>query len=138
MSKEFEEEVFAPYSELHFAGDGSFVGVSLQDIESHAPDEGQVLGSMVFTGSGIIFMEDDIESSMKMIFDAPMCPHRFHHDFRRHRPGQHGIMDEGGDLAIAGAPFALDPPEHGQPGKARGVTGWGDDAGHAVTIPIRV
>ena len=132
MSKEFEEEVFAPNGELHFAGDGSFVGVCLQDIESHAPDEGQVLRSMIFAGSCIIFMEDDIESSMKMVFDAPMCADRFHHDFGRHWFGQDGIVDEDRDFAVAGAPFALDPPEHGEPGKARGAVGRLDDAGPAA------
>ena len=40
MSKEFEEEFFSPRCEVHFACNGLVVGMSSQDIEGDASQDG--------------------------------------------------------------------------------------------------
>ena len=39
ISKEFEQELFAPSSKFHFSGRGSFIGVSTEHIQRHPTDE---------------------------------------------------------------------------------------------------
>jgi len=54
MSKEFEEKLFfhaasmqLPCSELHFASYASFIGVSTQDIERYAAQNGKILPPVI-------------------------------------------------------------------------------------------
>ena len=75
MSKEFEEELFLPCGEFHFARDRAFVRVGSQDVEGHASEDGKVLRRVVFTGSGVVFVEDDVERPVKIVLDAPIGSH---------------------------------------------------------------
>ena len=72
MSKELEEEVFAPRSELHFSGEGSSVGMGSQYVEGDASNDGKVLWSIILAGSRIVLVEDNVERPMEVIFDPPM------------------------------------------------------------------
>src|SRR5208282_4365280 len=58
MSKEFEEELFAPSGEFHFSCDGAFVWVGVQDVDSHSSDDGEVLWRVVLARSRVILVED--------------------------------------------------------------------------------
>ncbi len=71
MSKEFVEEFFAPSGELHFAGGRSRVWVDAQDVEGLAPDDGDILWSIILARSRVVFVEDDIERPVQMVFDTP-------------------------------------------------------------------
>jgi hypothetical protein len=44
MSKELEEEVFAPHGGAHFSADGFGRGVQAQDVLGQSSDDGEVLG----------------------------------------------------------------------------------------------
>src|SRR6266436_5013498 len=44
MSKELEEEVFAPHGGAHFSADGFARGVQAQDVLGQSSDDGEVLG----------------------------------------------------------------------------------------------
>src|SRR5579859_3204823 len=99
MSKEFEEEFFFPRCEFHFASNGSLVWMRFQDIEAHSSYEGQILWRVIFSGSGIVFVENYVQRPMAVIFDTPMCPYCFHQFLGRHSLGQDHII--GGDLRIS-------------------------------------
>jgi len=51
MSKEFEEELLLPCSELHFSADGSIIGVSPQDVERYAAQDGKIFRPVILAGS---------------------------------------------------------------------------------------
>lgn len=122
MSKEAEEESFAPSSHVHFASDGSFIWVSAKDIEGDASEDGKVLGGIVFTRSGLIFVEADVELPMEVIFDAPMGTGDFKQPFWGQQRGQGDIAGGGFDL-VATAALGLDASDRRQPGKGRGISG---------------
>ena len=72
MSKEVIEEVFAPCGELHLAGERPLVRVGVQDVEAHSPHDGEVLRRVVFARSRGVFVEDDVERPVRVVFHAPM------------------------------------------------------------------
>jgi len=92
VSKEFIEEFFAPCSELHFAGEGPIVGVSAQNIGRHSPDSGEILRSIVLAGSCVVFVEDDVEGPVQMIFHAPVRAIDFQHALGRKLLGEGDIV----------------------------------------------
>jgi hypothetical protein len=61
MSKELKEEALIPGSELHFAPDGSIIGVRSQDVEGDAAKDSKVLRAVILSGSRVIFVEDYVE-----------------------------------------------------------------------------
>ena len=72
MSKEFEEEFFAPICTPHFACERLVERVCIQDVVCEASDDGEIFRGVVFAGSGIVFVENHIERPMELVFDAPM------------------------------------------------------------------
>src|SRR6266852_5388187 len=72
MSKEFEEEFLLPCSEFHLAPDGSIIGVSPQDVECDAAHDSKVFRPVILARSSVIFVEDDVEAPVQLIFYAPM------------------------------------------------------------------
>ena len=72
MSKEVEEELLFPSSEVHFSPDRSFIGVCPQDVDRDSAYDGKILWPVIFAGPGIIFVEDYVEWPMELIFDAPV------------------------------------------------------------------
>src|SRR3984893_17892453 len=83
ISKEVEEKLFFPRSELHFASCGSFIGGSAQDVERHAAQDSKILRRVILTGSSIVLVEDDVERPVQLIFYAPMRPRHFEHALGR-------------------------------------------------------
>src|SRR5229473_4714369 len=79
MSKEFEEELLLPCSELHFAPDGSIIGVSAQDVERDTAHDTKVCRRVVLARSSVIFVEDDVEGPVQLIFHTPMPARHFEH-----------------------------------------------------------
>ena len=61
MSKELKEEALVPCSKLHFAGNGSIIGVGSQDVEGDAAQDGKVLRPVVLSGPRVILVEDYVE-----------------------------------------------------------------------------
>ena len=61
MSKELEEEALIPRGELHFAPDGSIIGMSSQDVEGDAAQDGKVLRTVILSGAGVVFVKDHVE-----------------------------------------------------------------------------
>ena len=91
MSKEFEEELSLPSCEFHFAPDGPIEGVGAQDIECDATNHGEILWREVLAGSGVVFVEDDVELPMEIILDAPMSARDFEHAVRWEALGERDI-----------------------------------------------
>src|SRR3990172_6907504 len=133
MSKELEEELFAPSSELHFSGGGAFIRMRIKDIQRHPADERQVLRRMVLAASGVVFMEHHIEWPMQVVFHTPMLPNDFQNPARRHALGQGNVVDRGLALAASLLPLALDAREQDKTRKAlAGVLGCGNGGGAAA------
>jgi hypothetical protein len=62
MSKEFEKEFFLPSCEFHFAADGSFIGVSAQDVERDAAQDGKILWPVILACSGVVLVESHVDA----------------------------------------------------------------------------
>ena len=77
ISKEFEEEFLLPSCELHFATDGSIIGVGAQDVDGDAADDGKILWPIILAGAGVVFAEDNVEPPVQLIFHAPMPARHF-------------------------------------------------------------
>src|SRR5262249_20897007 len=92
MSKEVEEELLFPSSEVHFSPERSIIGVRPQDVDRDSADDGKILWPVIFTGSGIIFVEDYVEWPMELIFDAPVRAGDLEHALGRQRFGQDHVM----------------------------------------------
>ncbi|MER9585858.1 hypothetical protein NKJ01_28795 [Mesorhizobium sp. M0276] len=60
MSKEVIEEIFAPVCPSHLAGNWFVERMGSQDVLREPSDDGQTLWSVVLSGAGVIFMEDNI------------------------------------------------------------------------------
>src|SRR3954468_11591040 len=71
MSKELVEVRPAQPCEVHFASDRSFIWVGTQDIERDATDQREVLWCVVFTCSGCVLVEADVQVPMQLVLDAP-------------------------------------------------------------------
>ena len=121
MSKEFEEEFFLPSGEFHFSRGRSWIWMGFEDVERHTPNERHVLRRMVLARPGIIFVEDDIQRPMKLVFDAPMLPNDFHQFARRLALRQRHIVDGCPGFAVDLAPLALHPSEHHETRQGRRI-----------------
>src|SRR5208337_471742 len=121
MSKEFVEEFFAPSGELHFAGGRSRVWVDAQDVEGLAPDDGDILWSTILARSRVVFVEDDIERPVQMVFYAPMGSIDLQHALGREPFGEGDIVHPAGGLAFAQPPLGFDASERGEAGKGRRI-----------------
>jgi hypothetical protein len=135
MSKEFEEEVFSPSSEFHFAGGGSWVGMGFEDVEGHSADDGEVLRRIVLSGAGVVFVEDDVEGPVAVVLDAPVGRHCFETAPWGQRFGERGVVNARPDLAF-GRPPGFDAPKGGEAGEGRRAGRGGDDAGLAPFLAI--
>jgi hypothetical protein len=77
MSKELEEEGFAPGGELHFSGNGLIGWVTSQDIEGHAADDRKVFRGVILAAASVVLVENYIELPVEVILDTPMRPGDF-------------------------------------------------------------
>ena len=121
MSKEVEEELFTPRGELHFSCWRAFIWMGGQYIERDAADDRQILWRVVLSRSGVVFMKDDIERPVTIIFDAPVQSDGLQQLSRRQTLGQGDIMDHCRRLAAGLAPRALDASKRNETGKIRGL-----------------
>src|SRR5271157_5194170 len=137
MSKEFVEEIFVPGGELHLAGGRAGVGVGAQDVEGLSPDDGEVLWPVIFAGSGVVLMENDVERPVQIVFHAPMRALDLKHAFGREALGEGDVVDVGAGLAVAQPPpLGFDAPERGEAGKGWRIGGSRDHAGAAPLVPV--
>ena len=83
------------------SGDRHFIWHILQDVENHMPDNSKVFGRMVFSHSGMVVPESNIQAPMQRIFYPPMLANRLYpcaeaplEFFRLQHPPHalHGIM----------------------------------------------
>ena len=92
MNKEVEEELFTPGGELHFSCWRAFIWMGGQCVESDAADDRQILWGVVFSRSGVVFVKNDIERPVTIIFDAPVQSDGLQQPSRRQTLGQGDIM----------------------------------------------
>ena len=128
MSKEVEEELFTPRGELHFSYWRAFTWMGGQYVERDAADDRQILWRVVLSRSGVVFMKDDIERPVTIIFDAPVQSDGLQQLSRRQTLGQGDIMDHCPRLAAGLAPLALDASKCNETGEISGL-GRRDKAG---------
>jgi len=135
MSKEFIEELLAPCCKLHFATDRSIIGVGLQDVDRDSAQNGKILRSVVFAGSGIIFVEDYIQWPVQLIFYAPMRARHFEHALRRQPLGQDDIVHALCQLALRVA-LGFGATDGGEARKGGRVRGFGNNTGASAFLPV--
>ena len=114
--------MLVPAGELDFAGDGSFVWMSAQDVEGDTANDGDVLRGIVFSGSGLILMEADVELPVEFVFDAPMSSCDFQQPGRRKGGRQGYVAGRLLDL-VAAASLGLDAADRNEAWEGGGVAG---------------
>ena len=82
MSKDFEEEVFAPRSTTHFATNRVIGRMHSQDVLGEAPDNREVFRPVILARSSGVLVEYDIKRPMQPVLDVPVGTHHFGHFFR--------------------------------------------------------
>src|ERR1700681_4099010 len=73
VQEQIDEETVVPGGAVEFASQrGLCIGMSTSDIEGKSPQNGEVGGSVVFSASRLILVENDVERPVQDVFDAPM------------------------------------------------------------------
>src|SRR6202171_5398901 len=73
VQEHIDEEAVVPGSTFELASQGGLcIGMSASNIEGKSPQNGEVGGSVVFSASGLILVENDVEGPVQDVFDAPM------------------------------------------------------------------
>src|SRR5882762_773716 len=76
VAQQFEEELVVPSCALEFGAQGYLcVGLSAGDVESQAPEDGDIGRSVVLAVSRQIFVEHDVERPMQAVLDGPVFAH---------------------------------------------------------------
>src|ERR1041385_3877292 len=88
VAEEVEEEGIFPTGAFDLLANGDAGRVGSNDIDRGAPQDSEVVGTIVFSGSRGVFAEDDIEHPVKLVFDAPMTTHDLQQSFCRKVLGQ--------------------------------------------------
>lgn len=70
MSKELEEEVFAPGGAAHFTADRVIGRMHSQGVLGETADDRKVFRSVVFSGARRILIEYDIENPVQLVLDT--------------------------------------------------------------------
>src|ERR1700754_4352601 len=102
MSKKVVKGICLPPFQVCFSGRRTRIGMSFQDVESHASNIGQVGGGMVLSGSGVVLMENNVERPMQIVLHAPLGPDGLHHLGWRHFARQGDIVNTVRSLALEG------------------------------------
>src|SRR5258708_28226814 len=75
VPEHIDEEAVVPGSAFELASQGGLcVGMSASNIEGKPAQNGEVGGSVVFSASRLILVENDVERPVQEVFDAPMFP----------------------------------------------------------------
>ena len=88
-----------------------------QDVEGHAADDGEVLGRIIFAGSGVVLKEDDVERPMQGVFDGPMGSLVLEQRWRE-ALGEGDGMDVRPGFVVARRRLVSMRPKAARPGKA--------------------
>ena len=104
MSKELEEELFAPHSTSHFSADRVIGRVHSQDVLGKTADDGEVFRSVVLARASGVLVEYDIENPIQLVLDAPMGTHDFGHFVRGELARERDITDVCRALAVRSDP----------------------------------
>ena len=73
MSHEVEEFLVVPAGLESFVAHRGFSRVASEDVEGQLSDDGEIGRSVVLSGSGLIFSEQDVELPVEVIFDLPVA-----------------------------------------------------------------
>src|SRR3974390_3858970 len=136
MSKEVEEELSSPSSEVHFPAHRSIIGVRSQDVDCDSEYDCKILWPVIFAGPCVIFAEDDVERPMQLIFDAPVRAGDLQHAHRRQTFGHDHVMHRLGELAITHLTLGYDAAAASEAGKVRRLGRPLDDAGAAPLAAV--
>jgi hypothetical protein len=73
VEKHVDEETVVPCSAFELAPPrGLCIWMSASNVECKSPQDGEVGGSVIFSASRLILVENDVERPVQNIFDAPM------------------------------------------------------------------
>src|SRR5271157_1059346 len=101
-----------------------------------APDDGDILWSIILARSRVVFVEDDIERPVQMVFYAPMGSIDLQHALGREPFGEGDIVHPAGGLSFAQPPLGFDASERGEAGKGRRIRGRRDYAGAPPLLTV--
>src|SRR5262249_57223179 len=121
MSKELEEEWFAPCSKPHFPGNGLVSGMTPQDIEGNSTNDRKILWSVILARPSVVFVEDNIELPMQVIFHTPVSTRDFKNPGGRQTPGQGNVARCHLGLLAHAPALGLDAGQGDQARERRGV-----------------
>src|SRR5438270_7318506 len=75
VQEHVDEKAVVPPRPFELASQrGLCVGMRASDIECKSPQNGEIDGSVVFSTSRLILVENDVECPMQDVFDPPMFP----------------------------------------------------------------
>ena len=100
MSKDFEEEVFAPRSATHFSANRVIGRMHSQDVLGKTADDGEVFRPVVFAGASGVLVEHNVEDPVQLVLDAPMSTHDFGQFVRGELARERDISRVGLGLAV--------------------------------------
>src|ERR1700674_5040729 len=73
VQEHIDEEAVVPGGAFELATQrGLYIGMSASNIEGKTPQNGEVSGSMVFSASRLILVENNVERPVQDVFDTPM------------------------------------------------------------------
>src|SRR5713226_8670904 len=106
VQEHIDEEAVVPGCALELASQrGLCIGMSASNIEGNSPQNGEVGGSVVFSASRLILVENDIERPVQDVFDTPMFANDAQQFCGRVALGQKKVALDG----LVASPFAGDP-----------------------------
>src|SRR5712664_4267763 len=106
VRKHIDEEAVVPGGAFELASQGSLcVGMSASNIEGKSPQNGEVGGSVVFSASRLILVENDVERPVQDVFDTPMFANDAQQFGGRVALGQKEVALDG----LVASTFAGDP-----------------------------
>src|SRR5205823_10538287 len=104
--------------------------------ESHTSQDTKIYGSVVLSGSRVIFIEDDIELPVQLIFNRPVGAYDFEHTFGRQPFGQDDVVHRLSQPAIGAAAFGFNAADGGEIREGGRVGRPGNDAGAAQFVAV--
>ena len=81
VGDEVEEEGVVPSSAFDFLTHGGRIWMRANDVDCEAPQDREVLGTVVFSGSAAVLVEHDVEDPMQLVLDPPMTAHDLQQSF---------------------------------------------------------
>src|SRR6202165_4746806 len=106
VQEHIDEEAVVPGSAFELASQGGLcVGMGASNIEGKSPQHREVGGSVGFSASCLILVENDVERPVQNIFDAPMLADDVQQFCGLVTPGQKKVALDG----LVASTFAGDP-----------------------------